>query len=596
MKLIRWGGLVAFIIIAGGMVIFWYFFADNIIKNAIEDSGSDAAGAEISIDTLDISLQPLGIELKTFQLASASNPARNATEFDRAVAHLDFLKLLQGQVIINSLAVEGLRFDTQRAKPSTWKKKEEPPQEPEGDSLFAMPDIQLNLPELDEVMAKEDLLTTKMSAQIQLHYDEESKKLEVAIAHLPDEEKFRNYEARIKAATSGKVTSVDDFKKRKADLEQVQTELRADNQALKDARQQMQTSRDLLQADIKALKAAPGQDMDNLKNKYKLDETGAANVSGMLFGAQAGEWTRQTLYWYDKIKPLLASEEEAGKPKRATGRYVHFHSDHPLPDFLIRDTHIDVELSFGHLSAKLKNITHQMHITGVPATLAVRGEKLHGMKSFAVDGVFDHIRPGHGKDSLSFKLDDMKLKDVSLVKNEKLPITLAQANIDITGKAVLTDNLIISTDAQFNPVRFVSRGDSTLGKMFAEAFTGIERFSLGGEARSDFRDIDMDFKSDLDEQVKASLKRQWDVRVAAFQQKIRDRLDAEEQKVRNRIEGELAKLEQKKADLESRLKQSEELLKAKVADFKEQQKQQLEQKKDQQIDKLKDSLKNKLKR
>lgn len=587
MKLIRWGGLVAFIIIVGGIVLFWYFFADDIIKNAIEDSGSDAAGAEVSIETLDISLQPLGLELKTFQLANADNPARNAVEFDRAVAHLEFLKLLQGQVIINSLAVEGLRFDKPRAKPSTWKKKEEPPPEPEGDSLFAMPDIQLNLPEVDDVIAKEDLLTTKMSEQIQLHYDEESKKLEVAFTRLPDADKFKNYEARIKAATSGKVTSVDDFKKRKADLEQVQTELRADNQALKDARQQVQTSRDLIQADIKALKAAPGQDLENLKNKYKLNETGAANVSDMLFGGQAGEWTQQSLYYYGKIKPLLASDE--AKPKRATGRYVHFHSDHPLPDFLIRDTHIDVELAFGHLSAKLKNVTHQMHITGVPTTLTVRGEKLHDMKSFAIDGVFDHIRPGQGKDSLSFKLDDMQLKDVPLVKSDKLPITLAQANIDISGQVMLANNLTISTEAQFNPVRFDSRGDSTLGKMFAEAFTGINQFSLGGEVRSDFKDIDMDLKSDLDEQVKASLKRQWDARVAAFQQKIRERLDAEEQKVRNRIEGELAKLEQKKADLENKLKQSEELLKAKVDDYKEQQKQKIE-------DKLKDALKNKLKR
>jgi uncharacterized protein (TIGR03545 family) len=586
MKHIRWGGLIAFILIVGGIMVFWYFFADNIIKNAIEDAGSDAAGSEVSIDTLDISIQPFGFELKKFQLANAQNPAKNSVEFDRAVAHLEFLKMLQGQIIINSLAVEGLRFDTQRAKPSTWKKKDEPP-EPEGDSMFAMPDIQFNLPDVDEVLAKEDLQTTKMTQQIQLHYDEESKKLDVAFAKIPDGDKLKNYETRIKAATSGKVSSVDDFKKRKAELETVQNELRADNQAIKDAKNQLQTSRDLIQADIKALKAAPGQDLENIKNKYKINETGAANVSDMLFGGQAGEWTQQALYWYGKIKPLMASEE-ADKPKRATGRYVHFHTEHPLPDFLIRDTHVDVELAFGHLSAKLKNVTHQMNITGVPATLTVRGTKLHDMKSFAIDGVFDHIHPGQGRDSLSFKLDDMQLKDVPLVKSDKLPITLAQANIDISGQAVLARDLLITSNAQFNPVRFDSRGDSTLGKMFAEAFTGINQFSLGGEVRSDFKDIDMNLKSDLDDQVKASLKHQWDARVAAFQQKIRDRLDAEEQKVRNRIENEIAKLEQKKAELEDKLKQSEAMLKAKLDDYKEQQKQQLE-------DKLKDKLKNKLK-
>jgi uncharacterized protein (TIGR03545 family) len=596
MKFIRWGGLVAFTIIVGGIVGFWYFFADDLLKHAIESAGSDAVEAEVSINNLDISLQPLGIEIKKLEIANAKAPMRNALEFDRAVAQMNLLKLLQGQVIINSLAVEGLRFDTERTRPSTWKKKiQAPPPADTGSSMFDLPDIQLQLPEVGDVLDREDLLTTKMSQQIQLHYDEEQQKLEAAFNNLPDAAKFKSYETRIKEATSGKVSSIDNFKQRKQTLDKVHEEIRADQQAIKHARNQLQASRELITSDIKALKAAPGQDLDNLKAKYKMDDTGIANVSQLFFGGQARAWTQQGLYYYKKLKPLMTSEEKE-KHIRATGRYVRFHSDHPTPDFLISDTHIDVQLSFGHLSARLKDITHQMNITGRPTTLTVRGEQLHDMKSFAIDGVFNHIHPGQGIDTVTFKLDDMGMKDLQLVKNEKLPITLTRANIDVSGKLVLEKELTAHSEAQFNPVIFDSHGNSTLGKMFATAFTSIDHFSVTGDIRSNFKDTDIKIHSDIDNQIKQSIKQQWDAKVSAFQTQVKAALDEKEQAIRNRIEGELAKLDQKKAELDNKLNQTEELLKAKLNDYKEEQKQQLEQKKDAKIDKLKESLLNKLKR
>ena len=591
MKLIRWGGILTFIILISLITGFWFFFADDLLQHAIESSGSDAAEAEVSIADLDISFIPLGIEIKKLEVANAKSPMRNSLEFDRAVAHMDFLKLLQGQVIIESLAVEGLRFDTQRMRASTWTKKiPEPAREVASDSMFSIPDIQIQLPEVNDVLLKEDLVTTKMSKQLQSDYAQQMLHLEAAFNRIPNADKFKNYEDRVKAATTGKVTSLDNFKQRKHELDTVHDAVRADQQALKDARQQLTTSKELLSADMKALKAAPGDDVSNLKNKYKLDESNAANISRLLFGEQAGGWTKTGLYYYNKLKPVLESDKKE-KHVRLKGRYVHFHSDHPSPDFLLKDAHVDVELPFGHLSAQLQNLTHQMYITGKPATLTVRGVKLHNMKSFAIDGVFNHIRPGQGKDTISFKLEDMLMQDLQLVKSEKLPITITRSNINVAGLLTIEKTLSLHTEALFNPVSFSSHATTTLGNMFAEAFNGISHFNISADVNSDFKKVDFKIRSDMDDQIKQSLKQQWDARVAAFQQKIKDRLDAEEQKVRGRIETEVAKLDQKKLELENKLKQTDDLLRAKVDDFKEQKQQQLEQKKDAAIDKLKNRLK-----
>ncbi|MBI3188928.1 MAG: TIGR03545 family protein [Gammaproteobacteria bacterium] len=596
MKLIRWGGILAFIIIVGGIVSFWYFFADDMLKQAIESSGSDAVEAEVSIENLDISLNPLGIEIKTMQIANAQSPMRNTVEFDRAVAHLDLLKLFHGQVIIDSLAVEGMRFGTQRKRASNWKKKVEPVTPPdEGESMLDLPDVQFQLPGVDDVVQKGDLITTRMTQQIQVDYDEQKALLDAAFNRIPTAEKFSSYETRIKQATSGKVTSLENYKQRKQELDKVHEELRADQQAIKDVKLQIGNSKDKLTADITALKQAPGKDMDNLKAKYKLDESGAGNISQLFFGPEAKYWTDQFLFYYNKFKPVMASDEK-DKRVRATGRYVHFRSDNPTPDFLIRDAHIDVQFSFGHLSAKLTDVTHQMNITGKPATLTVRGVKLQDMKSFAIDGVFNHIKPGHGKDTVKFKLDDIQVDNIRLVKNDRLPVTMTHANIDWIGQMVLEKELTSHTEAQFNPVTFSSQGSSTLGNILAEAFTSINTFNVNADIRSNFSKTDIKISSDIDNQIKESIKRHWDAKVAAFQQKIRARLDEEEQKIRGRIEAEVAKLDQKKLELENKLKQSEEMLKAKVDDFKDQQKQQVDQKKDQKLDSLKESLKLKLNR
>ena len=353
MKLIRWGGLAAFIIIVGLIVGFWYFFADNLLKYAIESSASDAAEAEVSIDELDISFLPLGIEIKQLEVANSQSPMRNTLQLDRAVAHMNFLKLLQGQVIIDSIAAEGLRFDTQRTRASNWKKTVEPPAPAEdGDSLFNMPDIQLQLPDVDDVLKKEDLITTKMSQQLQTHYDEQQQKLEAAFKRIPDLEKFNTYEARIKAVTSGKVTSIDNFKQRKQELDAIHNEIRADQQAIKDTKTQLSTSKELLSADIKALKAAPGQDINNLKDKFKLDESSTANFSKMLFGDQASAWTKQGLHYYNKVKPVLESGKKE-KRVRLKGRYVHFRSDHPTPDPGYRPEHHDYRFCRSRAGAAL---------------------------------------------------------------------------------------------------------------------------------------------------------------------------------------------------------------------------------------------------
>jgi len=59
MKMIRWWGLAAFFGLILILALAWYFLAPVIIKNSIENLGSEALGAKVEIESVDLTLFPL---------------------------------------------------------------------------------------------------------------------------------------------------------------------------------------------------------------------------------------------------------------------------------------------------------------------------------------------------------------------------------------------------------------------------------------------------------------------------------------------------------------------------------------------------------
>ncbi|MBN2687694.1 MAG: hypothetical protein JXR85_05900, partial [Deltaproteobacteria bacterium] len=63
MKMIRWGGLITFIVIIGLIAAFDLFFLDTIIEKSLERQGSLIVGARVDIGELDFSLFDLHLAI-----------------------------------------------------------------------------------------------------------------------------------------------------------------------------------------------------------------------------------------------------------------------------------------------------------------------------------------------------------------------------------------------------------------------------------------------------------------------------------------------------------------------------------------------------
>ena len=88
-RYIRWGGLVAFLVVVGLVAGFWFLFVDGIVEEVIEDQGTRAVGAKVELASADLSLLPAGLTLVGLQVTNPDAPMTNVVEIGRlALTHL----------------------------------------------------------------------------------------------------------------------------------------------------------------------------------------------------------------------------------------------------------------------------------------------------------------------------------------------------------------------------------------------------------------------------------------------------------------------------------------------------------------------------
>ncbi|MDE3036364.1 MAG: hypothetical protein KGJ14_10370, partial [Nitrospirota bacterium] len=111
---IRWWGLGAFVGLAVLLALLWLFLVDPFVKRMIEQTGTKLVGAKVELAAAHVTLSPLGLTLTRLQVTNPDEPMSNAVEAARIAMSLDGLNLFRRKVIIEEMAVEGLRFGTQR--------------------------------------------------------------------------------------------------------------------------------------------------------------------------------------------------------------------------------------------------------------------------------------------------------------------------------------------------------------------------------------------------------------------------------------------------------------------------------------------------
>jgi uncharacterized protein (TIGR03545 family) len=513
---IRWSGLAGFFAISALLALGWIFAAGPIIKYSIETFGSQAAHAKVEVDSISLTFDPFGIEMQGLQIANADKPMENLLQFDRAIADIELLPLLLGKGIVNEVALTGLAFSTSRQSSgalsmSLMENESLSEEEKEAEAEEGVTSMtQKALPTAEELLSREPLLTEQRGKAFKNSFQTIKSDSNKAIAALPDSKAFASYEDDFNRITSGKFDSLADFQQRKKEFDALKKRIKHDQKAISQATQVLANGRKDLQGQWLGLQKAPAEDFNNLKSKYTLDGGGITNFSQLLFGDQVGEWSQQGLYWYEKVRPFLVSDDEeatAGqedvKTMRSEGRFVHYQTDRPLPDLLIRQVNLAVESEVGQIAVNVYDVTHQQDVIDRPTRIIALGKGLRNIESLDLTGSLDH-RVVPGKDVFELAIKGFVLNDYDV---GAMGLTLDRSALNINAKAELMAGEVDgNTLIEFTQSKFSSKDKTLVAIETAKALAKIGSFTINAKAKGRLTSPDVSIESDLDTQMRQAFR------------------------------------------------------------------------------------------
>ena len=606
---IRWSGLAGFLAIGALFVLGWLFAAGPIIKYSIETFGSQAAKAKVEVANVGLTFDPFGIEIEGLQVANADKPMENLLQFERAVADIELLPLLLGKGIVNEVALTGLAFSTARQTSGALDNVDDADESSSAEEKSESKDKDTNtlaqqaLPTAEELLSREPLLTEQRGRAFKNSYETIKADSDKAIAALPDSKALASYEDEFNRITSGKFDSIKDFQQRKKEFDVLKKRIKQDQKAISEASKVLSNGKTELQNQWSDLQAAPSEDFDNLKNKYKLDGNGVANLSRLLFGDQVGQWSKQGLYWYEKARPFLISDDvsdEEGQAEievvRSKGRFVHYETDRPLPDFLIRQVNLAVELDVGQIAVKVFDITHQQNVIGRPTRIIATGRELKDIQSLDLTGSLDH-RAAPGKDVFDLTIKGMALNNYDV---GAMGLKLDRSELGIMGHAELVaGELDANTTAQFTNAKFSSKDKTQVAIEMAKALAKIDRFDIEAEAKGELTAPGVSIQSDLDTQLSQAFSQRLKEKQQELEVQLKKSLNEKLLSYAGDYKQQLQAMDLENGSLADKQDKLKQLANSELSSFQDQQKaeakRKLEQKKKAEQDKAKAKLDEKKK-
>ena len=588
---IRWQGLLGFIVFSALIAGIWLIIAPFAIKYAIEDYGSKAVGAKVEVSSVSISFNPLGLVIQGLQIADASQPMQNAVEVFSIQTHVALGPLLQGKVIVKNLEATGLAFATPRTTSGTLV-KEKDSNEPSSKEATTPSTSLLSdkLPSGAEILAREPLSTVATGKALQDGLQQSQADIKQIKAGMPTAETINQYKAEMAAIQKNDAKTLADYQAKQKQLSALKQKMRANQQAINQAAQTVQSSRTTLQNQFSALKQAPTQDFNTLMAKYQRNGNGAANVSQLLFGDDVSYWVKQAVAWHKKISPYLqsakakAKAEEAAKPNRLEGRFVAFPTAFPTPNFLVEKASLSIHLPQGDVVARLNDVTNEQDITKRPTTININSNALQDMKSLAIDGVFD-LRQEPAQNIVNVNIDDW------LVNNYKLggeSLSLQQANTKVVSTIKLNPTwLNVTGSANFAQANFASKAESKYGQSLAKILANIHSFELAAQVSGDINQPSILIKSDLDKQIKSAVTAQLNTQKDKLAKELKAGLNEKMLSYAGSYEQQLRQLDLQNASIASAKTDIENLLSSELSAFKDEK---TTQAKDKAADKVKGKL------
>jgi uncharacterized protein (TIGR03545 family) len=433
-NILRPPGLLVFAVVLVLIGLVWWMFADRIIERSVEATGTSLVGALVELESADLRLASGSVRLGGLQVTNPNAPMSNLMEAEELAVDLLLEPLLEKKVVVESLVMTGVRFNTPR---ETSGALDDPP-EGTGELLRqidAWAD-QIDIPELSfdaltgtvrtDAMSADSLRTVQFARQVVQRADSMRTDWESRLGALDPRPRIDSLQAVAQRLEDFSPTPlnaiqlpalIEDGRRAISTITSLQSEIAALDENVREG----MGSLGLTPETLEGLRAADLAYARSLLNVPSLD---APTLSPALFGGTALAWLEPVLYWAHiaerYLPPGLDPRRRPGTQRaRAEGTTVEFPGRAEYPSFWLQQGELGLTLAgtglaAGAYTALVGGLSTAPSLTGEPITIQIdRDEAVQGPRGLSLAAVIDHTSEVI-RDSVGLSLTGVDLPSINL--------------------------------------------------------------------------------------------------------------------------------------------------------------------------------------
>lgn len=410
-RVFRWEGIIPILLLLALLAGAWAVFGGRMLRGLLVEAGSDALGAQLDVEKVDVGLTTATLRVSGVALADPFDRDRNLLEIGTIHVELEPRPLLEKKVIVRRLAVADVRTGTRRATPAR-------PVTGGGFAPRALAEVQrftaqfrvppLSLTPFDTlrslVLDPTQLRSVQAALSAAAGADSVKDAIEDGYASLRLQEtldssaallvRLQRFDIRA-AGIDGVRRAVADVRAASARVDSARTRVET---LVADARRGIDT----LEGRLRAIDAARSEDYAFARGLLKLPTFEGPDLGAALFGEVTIERFQKALYWAALAREhappgLLPREHPGPKRLRRSGSTIQFVERDENPRFLLRRADLNAEVTSGLMAGRYvmaaTDVTTEPAIVGRPTRFALRRAGGGDVDSLRVTGLLDHLGP-----------------------------------------------------------------------------------------------------------------------------------------------------------------------------------------------------------
>lgn len=553
-KVFRWTGLIPFALIVGGLWVGGYLFADAIARQLMESNLTRVQGAQVDVASADVSWQPFGLVAEGLAFTDPQEPSRNALDIRRTSFQLDGMALLTGKVVIESLSVDGMQFNTERSSPGRVITRPEPPPREEPTAAQRLAET-ADLPSPREALSRHGTLNVETRAsEARSTRDRATEQVQSRQQDLPSVQTLEDYQTRLQALRERQFDSLNSVAEARSEVETLTRDVVRDRQNIDAFIVAIDTAQGDIQEALTALANAPGEDIADILATYNLTADGQIALTGLILGEQWAQWVADGQRWYATAEPWIDRLTERHRSRvreepGVTGYFVLFPEANPTPRFWLKEALITASTEGGDWGGRIDHLSSNQRLIDRPATASVSSTRLDAAESAALELVWD--RREDNQVDVDFTVSDWRVSGWQ-VDHEDLPIGLRRANTQVSIDASYRGGWQGAMNWDFGDAEFGMPADWGTGHLLRQALENVNQFQVQGGLSGSSVFPRTSWSSDLDNQVAAGVRDAVGAQVAAFEAQLREELDQRRAELEAPVREELARLDSQRQDWQAK--------------------------------------------